>query len=250
MPLIVLLVFPVGLIISDLTHHNRYGLALGLIFLCVICTAYSGLLLFHGLYPFFSSWLHGEPLVGKKHFLKAVLFTIGMFLICYWKSVSVFRPFTSNHLVKCITLVFGIFFLSLLPWKWITSFPHKIELISAGFLFFLLWYPINFDGSETLVKNTSFNENYPKWLTGVIAITLLLMCFRFIQFTPKAEGFRLQQLQSPRSIFQYKATFHMKNFEGDVERAKSAYELPDTDIGNMRRFLESAKEKGKIAICN
>jgi hypothetical protein len=164
--------------------------------------------------------------------------------------VSVFRHFTSNNLVEFITLVFGIFFLSLLPWKWIISFPHNIELILAGFLFFLLWYPMNFDGNETLVKNLSFNENYPKWLTGTMAITLLLMCFRFIQFTPKADKFRLQQLQSPQSIFQYKATFHMKNFEGDVEHAKSTYELPDTDIDNMRRFLESAKEKGKLSICN
>ena len=250
MPLIVLLVFSVGLVISDLTHRNRYGLALGLILLCIICTTYSGILLFHGIYSFLSSWFHGGQLVEKKYFLKSVLFTTVVLMICYWKSVSIFRPFTFKYLVEFITLVFGVFFISLLPWKWIISFPHKIELALASFLFFLLWYPINFDGNETLVKNLSFNENYPKWLTGTMIITLLLMCFRFIQFTHKAEKFRLQQLQSPQSIFQYKATFHMKNFEGDVEHAKSHYELPDADIDSMHRFLEAAKEKGKISIGN
>jgi hypothetical protein len=47
-----------------------------------------------------------------------------------------------------------------------------------------------------------------------------------------------------------KATFNMKNFERDIEQARSHYELPDADIDNMHRFIEIAKEKGKISICN
>jgi hypothetical protein len=253
MPLIVLLVFSVGWVISDLTQRNRYGLALGLIFLCVICASYSGIRLFIHIYNFFSSWFHSGQLIEKKYILQYIFSTAGMlgvFLICCWKSVRIFRPFTFNYLVEFIILVFGVFFLSLLPWNWIVPLPHKIELILAGFLFFLLWYPINFARNETLVKNLSSNGNYPKWLTGTMIITLLLMSFRFIQFAPKAEKFRLQQLKSPQPIFQYKATFHIENFETDVEQAKSHYELPDTDIDNMHRFLEATKKKGKISVCN
>jgi hypothetical protein len=253
MPLIVLLVFSIGWIISDLTQRNRYGLALGLTFLCVICAAYSSVRSFSNIYDFFASWFHGGQLVEKKYILQNIFSVTGMLgvlLIFCWKSVSIFRPFTLNQLVGFITLVFGVFFLFLLSWKWIISFHYKIELILVGFLFFLLWYPINFDGNEILVKNPSFNENYPAWLAGVMIITLLLMSFRFIQFAHKAEEFRLQQLENPQPIFQYKATFHIKNFETDVRQAKSDYELPDADIDNMHRFLKAAKEKGKISIGN